>query len=138
MTWHDRVEIFVGYLFSLAVSVAQIAALIYIFSLLESRVEFLIVSCSGMIYSSIAVSQRSRSDATYAMLITTMVGSAKIRSLLGDPEMSDPSRFDQSIALDTKRRVRHRYLSLLCMATIELICLYELLLKLGSPYVKWR
>ncbi len=123
------------YLWHIILYSLYISILIYVFSLLDTRLEFIVVSSCGLIYTVIASHGLEARNATATNLHFTIVAIGKMRLLLNETTPEEQQYGIEILNKSARTRSNGRWISITYLAIIEIICLYQLLKHLGSPYV---
>jgi len=152
-----------GYLWSIFNGVIGVVIVLYVFSLLDGRLEFIVVSILGLMYMTILFMIKGVGKLLILHFIENIGSTLVIRSLMNDETLDayyrplirsmftklkhetleefdkEPVRayFDRKASSALKYIKIKGYISDCQAIIIELICFYQLFKNLGSPYIRF-
>ena len=118
----ERFSRSLGYVWSVALNVAILAVVLYVFSRLQTRLETIVVSLIGLLYGAIraiALNQ-GRAFAQVGMLFAHELH--RVREMLGQAE--DGGLAEGQAEID--RQITRAYIDVLFLTAVEVVRLYNL------------
>ncbi len=102
----------IKYLWHIFLYVLYIVIIIYVFSLLDTRLEFIAVSSFGLIYTFIASQTLDSRNSAVANLELTLVAIGKLRLLLNDTTKEEQQRGIEMLNKASRARANWRWVDI--------------------------
>jgi hypothetical protein len=122
---------------ALIVCAAIFGCIIYLFSLLTTRLEFILVSLFGLIYVLLSLHRLASYGYFYVQLIALNAGIGKLRVLLNDLGSEEYAAQQAVIVKDAKKEHNVKQVVSLYLVIVEILCLYQLLKHVNNTFAEF-
>jgi hypothetical protein len=114
-----------------------LAFIIYLFSLLQGCLEFILVSLIGLLYVHISLHRLFLEDQTAVCFFMTLGAIGTLRLKLNTLTEEEFSTADEFLVHQLKDRQKIRKLDKLYLIIVELFCIYQLLKHISEPFASF-
>lgn len=108
--------------------------IVYVFSLLQSRIEFIIISVAGLLYVNISLHRLVLEDQIITSMFLHLGSAGKLRVILKAWTQEEFSEMDKDLAERLTDRLIVRKLDKLYLGLVEVFCVYQLLKHINETF----